>query len=139
MPKRGSLGIAVERHGRIDAQRTERRHVAQADAGADLDVGEIREPISVETVPASTNGTMPIVSVTAMRISTEVSKKDRPPIGWPFEVLGADALIGIAAHRSAAAGIEAPVGRNVLQPGADDRADGDALGQRRTFAAVSSD
>ncbi len=46
-----------------------------------------------------------------------------------ISVLGADALIGIAAHRTAAARIEAAVGRDILGESApDDRAGGDPHG-----------
>ena len=38
-------------------------------------------------------------------------------------------MIGIAAHRAAAAGIEAPVGGHVLEAGADNRTDGGAFGE----------
>ena len=55
------------------------------------------------------------MSLTAMRISTEVSNQGKAAGRLCRLSFGSDALIGIAAHRTAAAGIEAPVGRNVLQ------------------------
>ena len=64
-------------------------------------------------------------------MSTKDGIAARPGEG---RVVGADRLEAVAAHRAAAAGIEAAVVRDVLEVGAEDRAVGDAAGEHEAVA-----
>ena len=74
---------AVERGRHVEADRADAGVVAQAESGREADPLVEIGKLDSKAVPASTKGTMPMVSVILMRASIEPSSRLRPPIGSP--------------------------------------------------------
>ncbi len=117
--------LAVERNADIDADRAEARIIADADARR-RSASCLKSGIAlVVSDPPSKNGTIPKLPPNCfrrMRASSaelgEAAAADRVAV----DVLGSELLIAVAAHRPAAARIEAPRRRDVEDAGAEDRA-----------------
>src|SRR5690242_1566114 len=115
--------LTVQRDAEVDADRTEARIIADADPGRVSEVGEARQRLGGEgaAVEERHDAEIPAKGLQAdARLEPEFG--EAPPADRiAVDVLGAELLIAIAAHRTATARIEAPRGSDIEGRCAEDR------------------
>ena len=115
----------IDRHGDVEADRAHRCQIADADAGAELPgIAELRQLVLEGAAAVEEDGTLDLLEQLVARLDTGLEQ--RAAAGRRVAVERARGLERDAADRSAAAGIEALVGRDLVDFGADDGAGGGA-------------
>src|SRR5260221_6900455 len=128
---------ALERGGEVEADGSDQRVIAQADAAAKEQVRAVREVGGIDIAALDEGGDADGLGDAVAQLEAELQAGGAAQRHFA----GAErpgALIGVAAHRAGAAGIEPLVGRQRVASGADDRAEGAEPGEHEAAGAVEA-